>query len=81
MSRASIWNPAQIPITGRLRAARAAIALARPRWPSHARSATVARLPGRITRSALMTSAGVVTKLTVTPGSAESGSMSVKLLM
>ena len=70
-----------MPSTGPPRAARAATAPASPRSRSQARSATVARLPGRITRSASVISAGEVTNRSATPGSAASGSVSVKLLI
>ena len=70
-----------MPSTGPRRAARLATARASPRSRSQARSATVARLPGRITRSASAISAGEVTNRSATSGSAASGSVSVKLLI
>jgi hypothetical protein len=76
---ASISYPPQIPSTGRPQAARSVMAAAMPVSRSQPRSLTVARLPGRITRSAPARWPGVVTRSTATPGSAARGSRSVTL--
>ena len=68
-----------MPSTGRPRAARPAMAAARPVSRSQPRSLTVARVPGRITRSASSSWPGVAARSTMTPGSAASGSTSVTL--
>src|ERR1019366_3233898 len=70
-----------MPSTGRPWRARPLITAAKPRSRSHARSDTVARVPGSTTRSASASSAGAVANLTSTPGSAASASRSVKLLI
>src|SRR4051794_4160069 len=74
---ATIGSPPQIPSTGRPAAARRCNATSRPRARSHARSATVDRVPGRTARSAASSSPGRVTSRTSTPGSTASASRSV----
>ena len=77
----SIWYPPQIPRTGRPAAASVLRGLDPcPRRRSHARSSTVARVPGMTTRSASAISWGRAANRTSTPGSATRGSMSVRLL-
>ena len=81
MTRPSIWNPPQIPSSGLPAAACSVTARSRPRDRSQARSAIVARVPGRTTRSASATAAGCEANTTSRSGSSPSASTSVKLLI
>ena len=79
--RPSIWNPPQMPSTGRPAAAWSAIALSSPRDRSHARSEIVARVPGSTMRSASLTSCASERRRRRLPAPSPRASTSVKLLM